>query len=199
MTKKNNKHFGEIIESSLDHFKAQTWKWDNFPKFGSLIEVQTDSRTLYGIVCQIQTGSLDSHRIPFAYQKTEEELKKEQPQIFEYLQTIFTCICVGFKENNKIHYQIAPEPPKIHTFVQTADRESYRQFFDIEHYLQIIFGNSLQISNIDELLLAIIKTMSENEIINEEKILKFTQSYSLHTANDYRRLKLFLERLSHNL
>ena len=66
----NKPHFfAEVTESSLQTFTAQSWEWDYFPAFGSLVTVQTINRTVLGIVYAIQTGSSDPHRSPFTYKK----------------------------------------------------------------------------------------------------------------------------------
>ncbi len=98
-----NKPFAEVIESSLHGWLAQSWQWDTFPSFGSIVTIQGKKRTHFGIVHQIQTGSMDPVRYPFPYQKTEEELLKEQPQIFEFLKTTFSCLIIGYQEKGSIH------------------------------------------------------------------------------------------------
>jgi hypothetical protein len=189
------KAFAEIIESSLDSWLVQSWKWDTFPQFGSLVVVEQKKQTLFGIVHTVQTGSMDPNRYPFAYQKTEEELLREQPQIFEFLKTTFSCITIGYKENGKLYYHKAPEPPKIHAFVRKASKEELQEFFADERYLHALFSSSGSIHNIDELLLALLKTIEQAELLSERKITKFIEQFSLLTGNDYRRLKLFMQRL----
>ena len=88
-------HFAEVIESHLDHYTAQCWQWDNFPQFGNLVCVEEEARKILGVVTTIATGSIDPTRTPYPYQKTEVELRAEQPQIFEFLRTIFTVTIVG--------------------------------------------------------------------------------------------------------
>ena len=188
------KPFAEIIESSLHGFLAQTWQWDNFPTFGSLVSVTSNKRTHLAIVHQIKTGSMDPIRYPFPYQKTEEELLAEQPQIFEFLKTTFSCLTIGYQEKGKLYYLIAPEPAKIHAFVEPLKPDLAKQFFYNEKYLHVLFGNAGEIFNLDELLLALLKTQDQLGIINSEKINNFMQAYSLLTGNDYRRMKLFLQR-----
>ena len=109
------KPFAEVIESSLQGWLAQSWNWNCFPAFGSLVTIETKKRQLFGIVHQIQTGSMDPMRHPFPYQKTEEELLQEQPQIFEFLKTTFSCLTLGYSERERIIYLLAPEPPQIHS------------------------------------------------------------------------------------
>jgi len=191
---RSKKAFSEVVEGSLHGFVAQCWQWDDFPTFGQLVTVQSDNRTIFGLVHQIQTGSMDPVRYPFPYQKTEEELKKEQPQIFEFLKTTFSCLTIGYKEKEKLFYLMAPKPPKIHGFVSHADAAESKQFFSHLGYLHLLFGQSNQTCCFDELLLALVKQQAALGIMKEKTIKKFIDKFSLLTGNDYRRLKLFLQR-----
>lgn len=190
----DNRPFAEVIESSLDHFLAQSWQWDVFPSFGSLVAVKTKKRILIAVVHHIKTGSMDPNRYPFAYQKTEEELMAEQPQIFSFLKTTFSCLVLGYQEKGVIHYALSPEPPKIHAFIQPADHDLMKAFFYQDIYLHILFAAINQIQNIDELLLAMLKQQKSLGILTEQRLHQLINTFSLLTANDYRRLKLFLQR-----
>lgn len=195
MKHKNNKPFAEIIESSLHNWLAQSWEWDEFPQFGSLVTTESNNRMVFGIIYQVQTGSMDPIRYPFPYKKTEEELRREQPQIFEFLKTTFSCLTLGYQENHgNITYLIAPEPPKIHSFVTPIADNLAKQFFSSHNYLHILFGMSSGIGNVDELLLAVLKQQVALKIVSEESLDNFIQRYSLLIGNDYRRIKLFLQR-----
>ena len=191
-----NKPFAEVIESSLDGWLAQAWDLNISPSFGSIIVIESKSRKLFGIVHQIRTGSNDPVRYPFAYQKTQEELMNEQPQIFEFLKTNFSCLNLGYQENNTIFHLLTPEPPKIHSFVRKITIEESKLLFKNPQYLQVIFGYANKISNLDELLLSLIKNLSHNKILTDHHFEEFIETYSLLTDNDYRRLKLFLQRIN---
>jgi hypothetical protein len=191
--------FAEVIESSLTGWLAQSWAWDTFPEFGSFVAIEGKKRTVFGIVHQVQTGSMDAVRYPFPYQKTEEELLKEQPQIFEFLKTTFSCITVGYQEKKSISYLIAPEPPKIHAFVAHPSAELSKNFFASTRYLHILFTHASHIFNMDELMLALLRQHINLNILTQDKINIFMQTYSLLTGNDYRRIKLFLQRAEHML
>ncbi len=185
----------EVIESSLNSFLAQSWHWDAPPSFGSLVTVAGKKRTIFGVIQQVQTGSSDPQRQAFAYQKTHEELMTEQPQIFELLRTTFSCMTLGYQEKGHIFYLLAPEPPLIHSFVTPAAPELARQFFAHEGYMHLLFGQTGQMCNLDELLLAILAQHKQLGILTPERINKLMQIFSVLTANDYRRLKLFLQRV----
>lgn len=189
-----NTAFAEIIESSLSTWRAQCWQWDIIPSYGSLVTITTPERTLFGLVHEIHTGSADSLRTVFTYKKTEDELKRDHPHIFEFLQTSFSCLTLGYQENEHIQYQLAPEPPKIHAFVRPAERIQIEEFFSRDQYLHTLFAFAPQIFSLDELLLAMLKHLSSEQLLSHDQLARFIETFSLLTANDYRRLKLFLQR-----
>lgn len=187
--------FAEVIESSLDYFIAQSWQWDHFPSFGSLVVINTSKRSVIALVHTIKTGSMDPNRHPFAYQKTEEELLAEQPHIFSFLKTTFSCLILGYQEKGNIYYMLSPEPPKIHAFIQPAHVDLLKTFLYQDGYLHMLFNAVHHIQYLDELLLALFKEQHLLGLLNEQKLHRLIQTFSLLTGNDYRRLKLFLQRV----
>ena len=190
-----NQAFAEVIEGNLSSWIGQSWKWNDIPEFGSLITTKNNHIKVYGIVSSIQTGSHDPARKPMAYQKTEEELLRDQPQIFEFLQTKFTCIAVGYEQNNSIFYHIPSQPAKIHSFISKAIDEEYKIFFSNNQFLNILFNPQSQILNLDELLLAIIKNLHEKKCLNKTNLHDFIETFSILSKNDYQKLKIFLHRM----
>lgn len=196
-TAKNKHHyFAEIVESNLTNFTAQSWQWDTFPEFGSLVTVETKKRILFGVVYAIQTGSMEPGRYPFTYQKTEEELLAEQPQIFEFLKTSFSCLTLGFSEHEVLYHQLAPGPPKIHSFVGPATEIQTKQFFASNNFLHLLFS-APGIEQLDELILALLRTAKKQKLLQEDKLESFIETFALLIGNDYRRLKLFMSRISY--
>jgi hypothetical protein len=189
--------FAEVIESSLDGYLAQSWEWNFFPRFGSLVQVEDDNQLVLGVVVQIQTGSMDPMRYPFPFQKTEKELRAEQPQIFEFLKTTFRVQVLGYHNEitKKVYYQLAQKPCRIHAFVQECNPELFEQFFNNTLFLNLLFAFQNNITNLDELLLAILVQLHEMGLLNQDKVHAFCQQFSLLSGNDYRRLKLFLKRV----
>lgn len=191
----NNKTcFAEILESSISIWRAQSWKWDAIPEFGSLVTATCNGRTIFGIIYDITTSPSDPIRQPVAYQKTEEELLKEQPQIFEFLTTSFSCIAIGYREQNQIYYNLPPQPPKMHTFVNYATQQEYEQFFASEQYLHLVCTAPEKL-NLEELLLAIIKHQLAHQSLNKERFNKFVQTFFMLNKNNYLQTKMFLSRV----
>ena len=188
----NSKPFAEIIESNLQSFLGQCWQWNNCPNFGSLMCVETKQRTIFAVVSQIQTGSMDPVRYPFPYQKTHEELLAEQPQIFAFLKTSFTCLNLGYQEKTKIYSLLPAQPPAIHSFIRSANPEESKIFFSNNRYLHLLFAGSVPC--LDELLLALLKQQAELNLLKNGHLQDFIATFSLLSGNDYRRLKLFFSR-----
>lgn len=191
----DNAPFAEVIESSLSSWTAQCWQWNRMPSFGSLVTINHQSRILFGIVHHIQTGSLDAVRMPFAYQKTHEELLQEQPQIFEFLKTTFSCIIVGYAVGERIWYHLAPEPPLIHSFIHPASQNQVHSFFKNTGYLPLLFQTAQSLAYFDELLLALVQTWYKTHAQDQAFLEQFFETFSLLCGNDYRRIKLFVQRL----
>jgi hypothetical protein len=189
------KPFGEIIESTLSGFKAQCWQWDVLPSFGSLVVVQSYNFTLYGIVTSVQTGAIDKGRFPFPYQKTEEELRREQPQIFALLQSHVCFVTVGYTEGTTRHYQLPPFPAKIHSFVRQATQDEMKLFFEDCAYLHILCGAADIEASLQELLLALLKHLFDYNVLSYTQLQQFISTYSALMSNDYRKFKFFLQRI----
>jgi hypothetical protein len=192
-----NKAFAEVVQSSLHSFTAQSWNWDQFPAYGSLCTIEQANMHYIGLVYDVTTGSMDSSRYPFPFKKTEQELKAEQPQIFEFLRTTFSCLTLGYVYKGVIRYSAPPQPAKMHAFVQPIERELQQRFYASDQYLHRLFGLSNQIMNLDDLLIAQLHERQMGSTLSKESMQKFLHTYSLLTGNDYRRMKLFLQRAPH--
>lgn len=192
----NQKAFAEVVESSLSEWKAQVWDSENLAIFGSLVKVKSKDQTIFAIVYNIEIQSADPHRVITVYKREEAILKRDYPQIFEFLKTTLSCITVGYKEhkNDILIYQLAPKPPQIHSFVYFATQQETIAFFSDEQYLNLLFNFSKYLTTLDELLLAVLKLLSDNLTLKKDTVEKFINIFSILTGNDYKRLKIFLKR-----
>ena len=198
MNKQNkNQYFAEIVDSSLSQCIAQSWSWDLFPDYGSIVVIETEDIKYFSIISEITTGSLDPVRVPIAYKKTEAELLRDQPQIFEFLKTSFTCLVLGYIDNKdlNISYLTPSKPPKIHSFIRNISSVELNNFINNYDFLYLIFNNSGNIGSIDELLLAFFKNISQKNISKQINVSEFANLFINLIGKDYQRLRLFLARL----
>ena len=186
--------FAEIIESSLPRYKAQCWDSNKVPQYGSLVVVEQQDLIIYGIVYQVYVASDDPMRQIHSYQRTEEELQKEQPQIFAFLKTFFSVLILGYKEGDRVYQRCAPIPSKLHSFVRLISDDELALFLREHSYLHLIFAQAHQIDGLDELLLALLSFVKQRTFFNT-MLADFIEQYCLLTSTDYRRLKFFIERI----
>ena len=198
-TMDHHQPFAEIIESSLHSWKGECWEWDIMPTYGSILVVENPTRKVFGVVHDITTGAVDTTRKVVAYRKTEEELKRDQPHIFHFLHTTFSCLTLGYLEQNEAFYQSSPEPPKIHSFISSPTYQELDLFFTHEQYIHTLFAHEQTTFSLDDMILALLQNLSEKGLLTEERFSRFIETFSLLTRNDYRRLKLFLQRAQRNV
>lgn len=177
MNELNNKPFSEIIESSLTSWLAQNWQWDAVTPLGSLVQVTHQQTTLYGVISQINTGTMDPVRYPFPYKKDLEELKREQPQIFEFLKTTISCIPLAYEYKGLIVYQLPGTPPPIHSFISGVPNEKMKDIFASERYLHVLFSAAQQGPVLDELILALIRQQIDLNVFSGERIDRFASTF----------------------
>lgn len=196
MTTNNNQFFAEILESNLTTWSAQTWQWNNIPTFGSIVTIETSHKKMYGVIVDITTGPTDSIRQPIPYQKTEEELLQEQPQIFEFLKTTFQIIAIGFEENNQLFFQLPQQPPKIHSFIQYTSLQDKAQIFDSSDFLYTLTTTALNNFNLEELVLAIIKQLINDNLLTKKCLDNIIETLFTLNKNNYLQTNILLHRIN---
>lgn len=186
--------FAEVIESYLTHFKAQCWDYAYVPPYGSLAVIEQDGLAFYALVHQSFTGTDNMVYAVQAYQKTEEELKRDQPQIFELLKTTFNAVIIAHKQESVVCFSSAPVPAKSHAFVRLATDQELICFVHDFGYLSILFGQVNQV-NIDELLVAFVAILQQKKLVFEIDLIELLHTYLLLCSNDYRRVRFLAKRL----
>lgn len=194
--------FAEVVESTLQSCVAQAWEWDRFPAFGAPVIVLAEPYAIIGAVSSIKTGSLDPARYPIAYKKTMPELAREQPQIFQFLQTMLSIKVLGYAEMDsnhvvtKIWYTLPPEPARIHHFVGPACEELIALFFQQPEYLHLLCRKGDALDYGDELLIAVMRMLKSYNILSEIMIQGILAQLTMIIGNDYRFIKRFIGRIT---
>lgn len=191
-----NNAFAEIVESSLATCTAQCWDWETMPRFGQFVAIDVGEEKLIGIVSDIKTGSMDPTRYPFPYQKTHEELRTQHPQIFEFLKSVFSITMVGSISGSSKRYALPSQPAKIHTFVGNAPTETLKPFLQSSAFLPLLLSGNSTPHQGDELFLAVIDELARLSVLTADLFEQYYHTYSLLIGNDYRRLKVLLQRIA---
>jgi hypothetical protein len=184
--------FAEVVESSLSTAISQCWRNDDLPTFGSFVTIDSNP-ILIGCVTDIKHLSRDPSRIPTTYQMTDEELHREQPQIFALLITQFTIKIVGYRDNNAISFFLPPLPAGIHRFVsRLAPTDTDALFTDPQLFEALMRGDEQ--TNLDDLLLVIFRKLAARGPIAPSLLDHFYDLYRNYTKGDIARCRRFFAR-----
>lgn len=148
---------------------------------------------LYGIVAASGRGPRDATRTPHPYQKTEAELLRDHPHIFEFIVSWCTIFCIGYEERGTLMHIAPPVPPSIHTFVRPASPEEYTRIIKSPHFVHRLFAAGAEQGLApEELLIAFLKDIAPESPSYRALISEL----SLIIGSDYRRFKIIINRLS---
>ena len=188
-------HIGEVVEASTTALVAQASQLNCAPAFGSYVEVRSERR-IFGIVFNASTQSIEPNRRPTAYGKTEEQLRLEQPQIFELLRTHFQVLVIGYVEGGKAVHTLPPQPARIHSFVHACDDDAVREFTaDGEYLRSILDAPGLPT---DDLIIASLRH-ALNARGRSDYLERMGKDLARLLCNDYNRLTSLIRRLSSSL
>ena len=188
-----NDHLGEVIDSNTADFLAQSRELNGSPPFGSFVKVAAES-TVIGLVFNVSTHSIEPNRRTTAYGKTEEELRLEQPQIFELLATEFSSIIVGHLDSFGAHPFLPPQPPRIHSFVYPCGPDETRMFTTTSDYLRTV-TNASRLPT-DDLLIASVRSAWNAHDRDTAYLVSIGKDLSRLIKNDYDRLSSIIRRIS---
>lgn len=193
MLDSSGEQIAEVVECGSIEITAQCYRLHDPPPLGSLVRVASGHRSVYAIVFQICTQSLDPNRVPTAYGKTEEELRREQPQIFELMRTQIRAFLVGYREElQAIRQVLPPQPPRIHSFVYHCSPEEVREFASSLDFLRILFAAARP--PVDELIIAACRWVILAHGGNQDYAIRVGKELCQLLRSDYDRLKSVLRR-----
>jgi len=190
----SNDYVAEVIESSTREIVAECRELHRSPPFGSFVRIDAEPNTIYGLVSNVSTRSIEPYRRPTAYGKTEEELWTEQPQIFELLKTEFQAMILGYRNRTACHQLLPPQPPRIHSFVYECEPDEVRQFTEDLDFLRVIGAGGRGTS--DELLIAAARTALNAHGQDRSYLIALGKELARLLRDDYDRLSSLVRRIA---
>ncbi|MCE2450206.1 MAG: hypothetical protein J4F35_18085 [Candidatus Latescibacteria bacterium] len=185
-------HVGEVVESSTTELIAQARELHSAPSFGQFVRVEA-AMPVVGIVFNVFTHSIEPNRRPTAYGKTEEELRLEQPQIFELLRTEFQALVIGYLDGDEAVQILPPQPAHIHSFAYLCSDEQVRAFTRSDDYLRSILNTS-KIPT-DELVIAVLRHTVRAHAHAPSYLVQMGKELSRLLSDDYDRLSSIIRRV----
>ncbi len=190
---------GEIIAASTGQFTAQVLQspeldWSRVPPLGSLVRVSSESvaAQVLGVVCQVETTGLDGVHRPLALNLSRQQLREQQPQIFDLLTTRFEAITVGYIEQNTFYQYYPAYPPQIHDFTELCQAEEVRRFTDRLFCLRTLLTHS---ESNDEVIAAFLRQSYRARGREREFLVSAGRQLSALLKDNYDRLASILQRL----
>ena len=185
-------HVGEVVESSTTELIAQARELHGAPSFGQFVRVEA-AMPVVGIVFNVFTHSIEANRRPTAYGKTEEELRLEQPQIFELLRTEFQALVIGYLDGDESVQILPPQPARIHSFMYLCSDEQVRSFTRTDDYLRSILNTSKVPT--DELVIAVLRHAVRAHGHAPSYLVQMGKELSRLLSDDYDRLSSIIRRV----
>lgn len=154
--------------------------------------------TLYAVVIEATTGSLEPGRRPAAFGLAEEQLREEQPQIFQLLTTAFHALHVGYVHNGHIRLQMPPRPPRVHAFVTECTPAEIHTLTREPDFWRILLNAPANIQP-DELIAAVIHHTHTGAEHHREHLIHIGKQLALLLQDTPERLTALLRRIQQQI
>ncbi|MGI4791744.1 MAG: hypothetical protein ACRYFS_23225 [Janthinobacterium lividum] len=153
---------------------------------------------VYALVYGANTASLEPNRRPSALGfADEDEMRLQQPQIFELLRTEFSGLLIAYSEggDKPLRRHLPPLPPRIHSRVYPCSPEETRMLTEDMSFLRSLLlpsGGSLAGVPSDELAAACLRMAREAHADDQAFLLRAGRTLATLLATDYERLQAIL-------
>ena len=153
---------------------------------------------VYALVYGANTASLEPNRRPSALGfADEDEMRLQQPQIFELLRTEFSGLLIAYSEggDKPLRRHLPPLPPRIHSRVYPCSPEETRLLTEDLSFLRAILlpsGGALAGVPSDELAAACLRMAREAHADDQAFLLRAGRTLATLLATDYERLQAIL-------
>ena len=194
--------WGEVIAAGTTAFEVQCFPADEGrltlpqpPAFGSFVRAVSEESGLdvFAIVYDVVTGSIDSTHRPAAMNMSRQELREQQPQIFDLLRTDVTCLIVGYRQGGRLYQQLPPHPPQIHDFVYVCPGSEVMAFTERLDFLRPLIKTAGVPA--DELVPACLRQAGSVRSYERGYMVQAGKELSNILKDDYDRLVAMLRRL----
>ncbi len=153
---------------------------------------------VYALVYGANTASLEPNRRPSALGfADEDEMRLQQPQIFELLRTEFSGILIAYSEggDKPLRRHLPPLPPRIHSRVYPCSPDETRLLTEDLSFLRGLLlpsGGALAGVPSDELAAACLRMARESHPDDQVFLLRAGRTLATLLATDYERLQAIL-------
>ncbi len=174
---------------------------DDFDPFDTAPAPPSDDQdrplTLYGVVYHAETGALEPNRPLTAFGLEEEDLRREQPQIYELLATRFSAALVAHAgRDGSVRPYLPPRPPRPHARVYACDTVETRALTERLDFLRglLLPAPGLALPA-DELVAALLRNAWRARGGDEAFLVRAGRELAALLPADYDRLRALVQRI----
>ena len=149
---------------------------------------------IYAVVCLAATGPSEPGRRAAAYGLDEENLREQQPQIFELLSTEFVARPVACVEAGRFRMALPPRPPRLHAPVMACQREETGAIPDAPDFLRAALAFPVE-TNADEIIAACLRRAFQCRDQDFAFLVRAGKRLALLLRDDPERLTALLRKL----
>ncbi|MDX1546517.1 MAG: hypothetical protein R3247_06000 [Rhodothermales bacterium] len=191
----------EVIASSTRAFEAEVYREAAPPPFGSWVRVpQPGGRVLYGLVSHVAVSPVEPTRRAVAFGKTEDELRRELPQVFELLRTTLHAQVLAYREaGGAVRQTLPPHPAALHAFVYPCPDDEACDLGAPHDYLRTLVRHADPAVPVDDLLVAVLSTVYRahgGRHGGEPALVGAARALSRLLDDDHERLQSILRRIA---
>ena len=188
---------GEIIEVTSHALVAQSTRLHQAPPLGSFVRAPSPTGTVYAVVCEARTASLEASGRPIARGHADvidEQIYHANPDLELVLRTEFQALYVGHEAADGPRQHLPPQPPPLHYSVYACSAGDVRRFVARLDYLRTLLAAGPPLA--DELTAANVRLAAEVfGDRREEFLVRAGRTLALLLREDYDRLTALLRRL----
>ncbi len=178
--------FGEVVESQITKITVECWKEkllapEYLPNFASLIKIESTWGRTFACVHAIKTGSAHPHSRAIAFGLTHEQLKSQQPQIFDLISTWIEAKIFGHslttESSLKTVFSNAPRPCNLHEFATIVSKEEFLELAERPMFFFYLLKSLGKDVDIDQVAFCLIARLARLKSLDEQFFTDFYEQY----------------------
>jgi hypothetical protein len=187
-----------VMEDMAETEEQDPFAEDYVPRRTSVPQETPLPAATFALVYGANTASLDAGRRPSALGfADEDELRSQQPQIFELLRTEFSGLLIAYSDGDDkgLRRHLPPKPPRIHSRVYPCDAVEMRRLTEDLSFLRGLLlpsGGALSGVPSDELVAACLRGARDAQTDDHGFLLRAGKTLAMLLADDYDRLQSIL-------
>ena len=191
----------EVIASSTRAFEAEVYREAAPPAFGGWVRVpRAGGHTLFGLVSHVEISPFEPNRRAVAFGKTEDELRREMPQVLDLLRTTIRVQVLAYREAAEatVRQTLPPHPAPLHAFVYACSDDEVCALGQPYDFLRTLVRHADPAVPVDDLVVAVLSNVYHahgGRHGGEAELVAAARTLSRLLDDDHERLQSILRRV----